>query len=85
MQFNPNEDLKKVYILRSMTEWILEMEDQYIIETVSEIRSKSKWDCNEATTSLQNICLKEWRRRHGAIPMPKILPEIEMILSDDQY
>ena len=83
MHINPNDDLKKVYILRSLDEWILEVEDQYIIETISEIKLKSKWDRNEATDSLRNICLKEWRNRYGPRPIPKILPEVEMILSDD--
>ena len=60
------------------------VEDQYIIETISEISSKSKWDCNEATYILHNACLKEWKTRHGSRSVPKIVSEIEMILTDDR-
>ena len=79
-----NSDGGKVYSVQPLDEWILDVEDQYIIETISEISSKSKWDCNEATYILHNACLKEWKTRHGSRSVPKIVSEIEMILTDDR-
>ena len=83
MQHDKNSDGGKAYSVLPLDEWILGVEDQYIIETISEISSKSKWDCNEATYILQSACLKEWRRRYGPRTIPKIVSEVDMILTDE--
>ena len=62
--------------------WLLEVDDQYIIETINNIATQPRWEKNGATYALEKACIEEWKSRYKTKPIPKIIAANEMVFAE---
>jgi len=64
----------------SLTEFVKSYSDNDIAAAIAEYKKKRISELTAASHSLNNAMLAEWRARHGDKPVPRVIPESEMIL-----
>ena len=64
----------------SLTEFVKSYSDNDIAAAIAEYKKKRISELTAASHSLNNAILAEWRARHGAKPIPRVIPESEMVL-----
>ena len=69
--------------VKSLSEFTKTLSDSEISIAVAEYQSKRLSQLTDATHSLNNAILAEWRSRYGNKPIPRVIPESKMVLQDD--
>jgi hypothetical protein len=64
----------------TLREFAKTLSDAEISIAIAEYKNKRYSQLTAATHSLNNAILAEWRARHGAKPIPRVIPESEMVL-----
>ncbi len=64
----------------SLTEFVKTYSDNDIAIAIAEFKKKRISELTSASHSLNNAILTEWRARHGDKPIPRVIPESEMVL-----
>ena len=64
----------------SLTEFVKSYSDNDIAAAIAEYKKKRISELTAASHSLNNAILAEWRARHGDKPVPRVIPESEMVL-----
>ena len=64
----------------SLTEFVKAYSDNDIAAAIAEYKKKRISELTAASHSLNNAMLAEWRSRHGDKPVPRVIPESEMVL-----
>jgi len=67
--------------MRPLSETIIELSDEEIIDSLSWISSKPRWEKTEATRELEEGLRKEWSKRKKTNP-PRVVSELEMIFEE---
>jgi hypothetical protein len=65
--------------VKSLSEFAKTLSDAEISIAVAEYENKRYSQLTTATHSLNNAILAEWRVRHGNKPIPRVIPETEMV------
>jgi hypothetical protein len=63
----------------SLTEFVKSYSDNDIAAAIAEYKKKRISELTAASHSLNNAILAEWRARHGDKPVPRVIPESEMV------
>jgi hypothetical protein len=63
-----------------LTEFVKSYSDNDIAAAIAEHKKKRISELTAASHSLNNAILTEWRARHGEKPVPRVIPESEMII-----
>jgi hypothetical protein len=69
--------------MRPLSETILELSDEEIIDSLSWISAKPKWEKTGATTELENTLKQEWSKRRKTNP-PRVISDIEMVFEEKE-
>ena len=88
MSEQPFQDKNKCYIPVPLEQWLKDVEDYYILESLAVFKLKKRWNINNATIALRDACIKEWQERYGfhaVIPEVEISPEAKALLEDENY
>ena len=64
----------------SLKEFVKSYSDNDIADAIAEFKKKRISELTAASHSLNNAVLAEWRARHGDKPVPRVIPESEMVL-----
>ena len=48
-----------------LNEYVKSLETEEIVESLSQIYSKNRWERSDVTEKLRNLLLEEWKRRKG--------------------
>ena len=64
----------------TLTDFVKSYSDNDIAAAIAEYKKKRISELTAASHSLNNAILAEWRARYGAKPIPRVIPESEMIL-----
>ena len=64
----------------TLTEFVKTYSDNDIAAAIAEYKKKRISELTAASHSLNNAMLAEWRARHGDKPIPRVIPESEMVL-----
>jgi hypothetical protein len=64
----------------SLKEFVKTYSDNDIADAIAEFKKKRISELTAASHSLNNAILAEWRARHGDKPVPRVIPESEMVL-----
>ena len=63
----------------SLTDFVKTYSDNDIAVAIAKFRKKRLSELTAASHSLNNAILLEWRARHGEKPIPRVIPESEMV------
>ena len=63
-----------------LTDFVKAYSDNDIAAAIAEYKKKRISELTAASHSLNNAMLAEWRARHGDKPVPRVIPESEMVL-----
>ena len=66
--------------ITSLNEFAKTLSDAEISIAIAEYKTKRYSQLTSATHSLNAAILAEWRARHGNKPVPRVIPESEMVL-----
>jgi hypothetical protein len=69
--------------MRPLSETITDMSDEEIIDSLSWISAKPRWEKNGATAELERSLKKEWSKRKKTNP-PRVISEIEMVFEEKE-
>ena len=67
----------------SLTDFVKTYSDNDIAVAIAEFRKKRLSEITAASHSLNNAMLTEWRARHGDKPIPRVIPESEMVIQQN--
>ena len=82
LEFSVSDDIKFLK-MRPLSETIAELSDEEIIDSLSWINAKPKWEKTGATIELENSLKKEWSKRRKTNP-PRVISGIEMIFEEKE-
>ena len=68
--------------ITSLNEFAKTLSDAEISIAIAEYKTKRYSQLTSATHSLNAAILVEWRARHGNKPVPRVIPESEMIFHE---
>jgi len=86
MKKQPTNNESKCYIPVPLDQYLKDVDDYYILESLSVFKLKKRWNINNATIALRDACIKEWQSRHGMsseIPEVEISPEAKELLESE--
>ena len=63
----------------SLTNFVKTYSDNDIAIAIAEYKKKRISELTAASHSLNDAMLTEWRARHGDKPVPRVIPESEMV------
>ena len=66
----------------SLTNFVKTYSDNDIAIAIAEYKKKRISELTAASHSLNDAMLTEWRARHGDKPVPRVIPESEMVLQN---
>ena len=64
----------------SLTEFVKTYSDNDIVAAIAEFKNKRISELTAASHSLNRAIIAEWKSRYGNKPIPRVIPESEMVL-----
>ena len=64
----------------SLTEFVKSYSDNDIVAAIAEFKNKRISELTAASHSLNSAIIAEWKSRYGNKPIPRVIPESEMVL-----
>jgi hypothetical protein len=65
--------------VKSLTEFVKSYSDNDIATAIAEYKKKRISELTAASHSINRAMLVEWKSRHGDKPVPRVIPESEMV------
>ena len=66
--------------VKSLAEFVKSYSDNDIAAAIAEFKKKRISELTAASHSLNDAVLLEWKSRYGNKPIPRVIPESEMVL-----
>ena len=67
--------------MMSLDVYVGTLDDEDIILYLSKYRSMTKWQKSDVSNESADKMKKEWKRRHGIKPIPRVLTDIDMVVA----
>jgi hypothetical protein len=69
--------------IKSLSDFAKSLSDGEMAIAVAEYKNKRYSQLTTATHSLNDAIISEWRVRHGSKPVPRVMPNCEMVLQQN--